>query len=165
MLNILVLILGVVFGVISEGFLMSFGVFSLVYVCILFAFGKVDWRLLLSFVVTISICLDVIGHYALGVYLLVYAVSIGILLLVSLFIPSGDSLYGLVPSFVSFWVYGMLITILPKLVSFGEWVGFSFSLMFRSFLVAIFSLIVMKALSWILERIRGDKMSSRLRLK
>lgn len=162
MISALIFIISIFALIILESFLGALGGVSIIFVFIMVAFGKFDWRVLLAFVVVISLCLDVVNHYVLGASLLLLGVSLGVFLLISLFVPVGMNMTGLIPYFVAFLGYYFFGSFLPSLISFGGVETITWAMLGASFVKALVSVALLVVGNIWVQRFRGNKLSSKL---
>ena len=145
MLNVLFIIIGLVLGLVVESFFSAFCTFSFVFFLILFVYRKLDWKIMVAFVIAITIILDVVNHFVLGSFLSVYGISFVILEILYAFFPEDDSIFGSIPTLIASWLFYLLMLILPYLISFGEWRGLPLQDIFRSLLFAVFTILLILA--------------------
>jgi hypothetical protein len=165
MLNVLLITIGLILGIVLESFLSAFCTFSFIFFVILFVYRKLNWKIIIAFVIVITMILDVVNHFVLGSSLAVYGISFIIFEILSAFFPEDDSVFGSIPVLISVWIFYILTAFLPYLISFGEWRGLSLQSIFRSLLFAVFTILLIWLFEMIVGRIRGDKLNSKIRLK
>lgn len=152
-------------GIFLESFFVAFGGFRIIFLTTLIAFRKVNWKYLLTFLVVTSLIMDVVMHYPLGINLLVICIPLGILALLTIFIPIDHILIENIVKFVLFVIYYFLIAILPSLFLNGAFDRITWAIVFFVIIKAVISSFICLGVEVFLRRLRKRENSSQIKFK
>lgn len=164
-LNILITILGFFVLIYIESFLLAlFGIrtFAILF---FFFFKRTELKLLFVLTVIASLLFDVVYKTPLGSNIIILMIPFTLYLVTSLFV-SLDS--GVVPYLVKtflFWLYYVSLNLLTNLFVSGEFGHFLPNDLFRAFLKAVVSVLILISLEYIYASLRKRGNTSQIQLK
>ena len=128
-------------------------------------YDKIKWKYLLLFLVLVSFVLDVIYHYVLGTNLFVVVIILLIGRVVSLFAPLGYNLVGYTTKYLLFFLYYILLALIPSLISQGVWGELTWVGVLGYLLKSLFSLGFCLIFDLLWNRLRRRDDSKKLKLR
>lgn len=128
-------------------------------------YDKIKWKYLLLFLVLVSFVLDVIYHYVLGTNLFVLAIILLAGRAISLFAPLGYNLVGYIVKCIFFFLYYVLLALIPSLISQGVWGELTWALVGGYLLKSLFSLGLCLVFDILWNRLRQRDDSTKLKLR
>lgn len=146
-----------------EGFLVALGNFRFFFLLNIALFNKINWKYFLIFAILGSVVFDVIYHYVLGTNLLITSISLLIMLGISLLIPLNDNLPGYSVKFLCIFVYYLLLSFVPELISTGNWVSITGLMVGGMVLKALVSIAFCVAFDLVWSRLRKRDEGTKLR--
>jgi hypothetical protein len=164
-LNIFLTILGLFSLVYLESLILALIGLKLFLIIFFFLFRKVDSKLffLISFVVLLV--LDIVYKLPLGSNILILALPLLLYLLVSMFVSLDFGLVAFLVKTVIFWVYYIILLVLPNLFVVGRFGALTWDEVLRALLRAFFTSVGVFILEYILAGFRKRGNSSQIRLK
>lgn len=146
-----------------EGFFVALGSFRLFFLLNISLFNKINWKYLLTLSLISSLILDVIYHYVLGTNLLLVAIPLLLMLGISLLVPLEYNVPGYSVKFVCIFVYYLLVSFVPELISTGNWMTVTGLMVGGMVLKALISLAFCIGFDLIWSRLRKREEGTKLR--
>lgn len=163
--NIVITILGIVFLVFFESFLLAFVNFRLSMIIFFFLFKKIDWKLLFIPFTVLLLIFDVVKNFPLGTNLLILTIILGFYVLLSLIFSVEGGLTGFFINIFLFLSYYILLLVLPKFLSVGTLGDLSVRNVLVSLAKAILSSFILLFLNNTFANFRKRGNSSQISLK
>ncbi len=151
--------------IVLEGFFVALGNLRFFFLLNLSLFGKVNWKFLLTFSLVGSLILDVVYHYVLGTNLLLVAISLLLMLGISLLIPLENNLPGYSVKFVCIFIYYLSVALIPELILTGQWVPLTGLLLGGMVLKAAISIAFCIVFDIVWSRLRKREEGTKIRLQ
>lgn len=151
--------------IVLEGFFVALGNLRFFFLLNLSLFGKVNWKFLLTFSLVGSLILDVVYHYVLGTNLLLVAISLLLMLGISLLIPLENNLPGYSVKFVCIFIYYLSVALIPELILTGQWVPLTGLLLGGMVLKAAISIAFCIVFDIVWSRLRKREEGAKIRLQ
>ena len=164
-LNIFLTILGLFALVYFENLIFALIGIKLSLVIFFFLFRKVDSKIFFVVFLLVFLILDVVYKLPLGSNILVLSVPLLLYLLVSMFVSLDLGLIAFMVKTVIFWVYYILLFILPNLFTVGSFGVLTWDEVLRALLKAFLTAVGVFILDYILASFRRRGKSSQIRLK
>lgn len=164
-MSLLYLILTIFLSVFLESFFVALANFRIIFLGVLVAYKRINWKYLAAFLIVTSLISDIVFHYVLGTSLLTMSIPL-ILFEVSVqLIPSKDNLTGVIMAFLLFIIYYILLTIVPNWLSEGVLGALNLSIILSIFFKALASVVIYFFANLLLKKMRNREGDSKLRLK
>ena len=164
-LNTILTILGVLFLVFFESFLLAFVNFRFSIVLFFFLFKKIDWKLLIISFAILFFVFDVVKNFPLGTNLLIVSVVLGVMILASLFFSTDTGLSSFFIRTFVFFLYYILLLILPPFFTVGTLGTVSIRNLVISLFKGIISALLVAFFDNMFTNFRKRGNSSQIRLK
>jgi len=162
-MELLYVLLTCFLAIFLESFFVALGNLRFVFLLNMSLFNKINWKYLLIFSVLSSVILDVIYHYVLGTNLLLVAISLLLMLGVSLLVPLEYNLPGYSVKFVCIFIYYLLLAFVPTLISTGNWVTITGPMIGGMVLKALISIAFCIIFDLVWSRLRKREEGTKLR--
>jgi hypothetical protein len=118
-LNIVITILGILFLVFFESFLLALANFRFSIIIFFFLFKKVDWKFLIIPFGILLLIFDVVKNFPLGTNLLILSIVLAFFVLLSLIFSVDGGVTKFFVNIFLFSLYYILLLVLPKFLSIG----------------------------------------------
>jgi hypothetical protein len=164
-LNIVVTILGIIFLVFFESFLLALVNFRFSIIIFFFLFKKIDWKLLIIPFGFLLLIFDVVKNLPLGTNLLILSIVLGFFVLLSLIFSVEGGLTGFFVKGFLFFLYYLLLLALPKFLSVGTLGDLSLRNVIVSFAKGFLSSLILILLDNTFANFRKRGNSSQISLK
>jgi len=164
-LNVFLTILGLFALVYFENLILSLVGIKLSLVIFFFLFRKVDSKIFFTVSFLAFLILDVVYKLPLGSNVLVLAIPLLLYLLISMFVSLDFGLIAFIVKTVIFWVYYILLLVLPNLFTVGSFGALTGDEALRALLRAFLTAVGVFILDYILTSFRRRGKSSQIRLK
>lgn len=164
-LEILYIIVGLFFILSLEAFFGSFLGFKIIFLVLLFAYKKIDWKKLFLFILVISLVMDVTMHYKLGTNLLLFTIPLGLFAFFSLFSSVEDGIGSYVVRFFAIFLYYILNLILPELLILGNLGHIDMRAVLVSLTKVVVSILLLFLINYVIGGMRKRGSTSQIRLK
>jgi hypothetical protein len=165
LLYVLLLIIVFLILLFVESFLLSTLGVSLVFVLFLFAFKKVDWKLLLLATLLVSIFIDVTLNIPLGATMLVYVISILLYHVLSFSLSTETGVYAYVFKFLTFLFFNFAYLFAQNFFSVGNGGYMGWERVGIWLIRSVVAVLLVFLLEKVVVRFRGSKSKSNLRFK
>ena len=164
-LNIFLTILGLFALVYFESLIFALIGIKLPLIIFFFLFRKVDSKFLFVISFLAFLIFDVVYKFPLGSNILVLAIPLLMYVLISMFISLDFGLIAFLVKTVIFWVYYIILLILPNLFVVGKVGALTGDEVLRALLRAFLTTVSVFILDYILTSFRKRGKSSQIRLK
>jgi hypothetical protein len=164
-LNILFGIVGI-FGILFlESFFVALFGFRLMVILFIFLFKKVDWKILAVIFSALFFISDVVNNLPLGSNSLISSITLGLLMISSLFFSVDSDITGSFVRIAVFTIYYILLKILPSFFLSGRLGFLDVGDVFSALIKAIVTTLLILLLEYILAGLRNRGNASQIRLK
>lgn len=163
--NILAVIVGIFVLVFLEAFLTAFLNFKISIIIFLLLFKKIDWKIFLFLSTLIFLILDIVNNFPLGTGMIMAFFPLMASLLGSLLLSSDSGITLFLIRTVQFFLYYILLLIVPNLLMGGGLPAISTRNLLFSLIKAIISTVLLMVIGYLLEKFRGKKNISTIRFK
>jgi hypothetical protein len=157
MINAVYIIIGIFVLLVLESFLVPFIGLRIFYLLVIFSQEKVDWKIILAFIIPYSLISDVIGNYPFGTNILIMIIPLAIVILLGIFLNVQDGLIGYVIKLISFILYFVLLIVLPSLLLSGSFGLFSWGVFGACVVKGLISIGLLYLLNIFYGKINGEK--------
>jgi len=160
---ILYVLLTCFLAIFLEGFFVALGNLRFFFLLNISLFNKINWKYILIFAVISSVILDVIYHYVLGTNLLIATVSLMMMIGISLLVPIDYNLPGYSVKFVCIFIYYLLLSFVPELITTGNWTSITGLMIGSMVLKSAISILFCVVFDLIWSRLRKKEDGTKLR--
>lgn len=157
MINAAYIIIGIFILLVLEGFLVPFVTLRIFYLLVMFAQEKIDWRIILAFIILYSLISDVMSDYPFGTNILVMIIPLSIVILLGLLLNIQDGLIGYVIKTLSFILYFILLIVFPSLLLNGSLGQFTWGMFGSCVVRGLISAGLLYLLNMFYRKISGEK--------
>ncbi len=148
-----------------ESFFVELLGFNIIFLVLLFAYKRIDWKQLLFTRTVLSIAMDVSMHYKLGTNLLLFIVPLGIFILFSMFSSVEEGIGSYVVRFFSIFLYYLLNILLPSLLLSGTFGYIDGKLILLSLIKSVISILLLVGVNFLTGGLRERGNAWQIRLK
>jgi len=163
--NIFLTILGLFALVYLENLLLALIGIKLSLIIFFFLFRKVDSKIFFVISFVVFLVLDIVYKLPLGSNILMLFVPSFLYLLISMFVSLDFGLVAFLVKTLIFWVYYIILLILPNLLVVGRFGALTWDEVLRALLRAFLTTVAVLILDYILAGFRKRGNSSQIRLK
>lgn len=163
--NIFLTILGLFALVYLENLLLVLIGIKLSLIIFFFLFRKVDSKIFFVISFVVFLVLDIVYKLPLGSNILMLFVPSLLYLLISMFVSLDFGLVAFLVKTLIFWVYYIILLILPNLLVVGRFGALTWDEVLRALLRAFLTTVAVLILDYILAGFRKRGNSSQIRLK
>jgi hypothetical protein len=163
--NIFLTILGLFALVYLENLLLALIGIKLSLIIFFFLFRKVDSKIFFVISFVVFLVLDIVYKLPLGSNILMLFVPSLLYLLISMFVSLDFGLVAFLVKTLIFWVYYIILLILPNLLVVGRFGALTWDEVLRALLRAFLTTVAVLILDYILAGFRKRGNSSQIRLK